>query len=93
MKKIKEVMITLKSIQYNGEEKFETELITEGKYKKTVDGYMISYNETEATGFKDSKTSLTTLGDFQVTMTRKGPASSNLVIEKVKAPGALHLPA
>ncbi len=84
MKNKKEVMITLKSVQNNGEQKLETELITEGSYKKTAEGYVIAYAESEATGFKDSTTVLTAYGDAQVTMQRKGAATSNLVIEKGK---------
>lgn len=84
MKNLKEVLITLKSVQFDGKDRQETELITEGKYKKTADGYVITYAESEATGYQGSTTTLTTLGDAQVTMQRKGTATSNLVIEKGK---------
>ncbi len=82
MEKNKDVLITLKSIQFDGSDRQETELITEGNFKKSDDGFIITYDESEATGFKGSKTILTTLGDAQVTMQRKGSTSSNLVIEK-----------
>lgn len=82
--KHKDVMITLKSIQHSGEQKEEMELITEGKYTKTADGYVITYDESEVTGFKGSKTVLTTVGNKQVTMQRKGSTVSNLIIEKDK---------
>jgi uncharacterized beta-barrel protein YwiB (DUF1934 family) len=84
LKNVKDVMITLKSVQRNGDQKFETELITEGSYRKTPDGYVITYAESEATGYKNSTTILTTLGDMQVTMQRKGAATSNLIVEKGK---------
>jgi len=77
-------MITLKSIQSDGKESQETELITEGKLKKTTDGFSISYAESEATGFEGSTTTLTMLGDSQIIMQRKGSTSSNLTIEKGK---------
>lgn len=77
-------MITLKSVQSTGENKEEMEIITEGSYRKTADGYVISYNESEATGYNGSKTVLTTVGEKQVTMQRKGSTVSNLVIEKGK---------
>lgn len=82
--KNKDVMITLKSIQSAGNDKEEMELITEGKYRKTSDGFVISYDESEATGYEGSKTILTTIGESQVTMQRKGTVVSNLVIEKDK---------
>lgn len=82
--KNKEVMIELKSIQSMGKKKEEMELITKGEYRKTSDGFVISYDESEATGYEGSKTILTTIGESQVTMQRKGSTVSNLVIEKDK---------
>jgi len=82
--KNKEVMIQLKSIQSMGKKKEEMELITKGQYRKTSDGFVISYDESEATGYEGSKTILTTIGENQVTMQRKGSTVSNLVIEKDK---------
>lgn len=84
MKNNKDVLITLKSIQSDGNDSNETELITEGSYKKTADGFIIAYEESEATGYKGSRTILTTIGDTQVTMQRTGSTNSNLFIEKGK---------
>lgn len=84
MLKNKDVLITLKSIQSRGKEKEEMELITEGQYKKTDDGFVISYDESEATGYEGSKTILKTIGEKQVIMQRKGSVVSNLIIEKDK---------
>ena len=84
MKDKKNVMITLVSKQSEGDETTQTELITEGWLKKTADGFMISYDETEVTGFVGSTTKLTTVGDSCVTMERKGTATSQLIIEKNK---------
>lgn len=77
-------MITLKSVQFDGKDRQETELITEGKYKKTTDGYRIIYDESDATGYKGSTTTLTAQGEAQVVMQRRGSTTSNLVIEKGK---------
>ena len=77
-------MITLKSVQFDGKDRQETELITEGKYKKATDGYHIIYDESDATGYKGSTTTLTAQGEAQVVMQRKGSTTSNLVIEKGK---------
>lgn len=84
MSKKKDVMITLKSIQTVDKDKNETELITQGIYKKTADGFIITYDESEATGYEGSKTILTTTGDKQVIMQRTGTTNSNLFIEKGK---------
>lgn len=84
MNKQKDVLITLKSIQSDGTDKSETELITEGLYKKTKDGFTITYDESEATGYKGSRTVLTAVGDTFVTMQRTGSTNSNLFIEKGK---------
>ncbi len=79
-----DVMITLLSIHNDGVSKDETELITEGAFEKTDEGFIISYDETEATGFEGSTTVLTTFGNRLVNMERQGTAPSNLVIEKGK---------
>lgn len=84
MSKNQEVLITLKSIQSNGNEKSETEIITSGKYQKIPEGFKICYEESEATGFEGCQTILTTKGEFEVNLLRKGDAMSNLTIEKGK---------
>lgn len=84
LSKKRDVLITLKSIQTIDKERNETELITEGSYKKTDDGFIITYEESEATGYDGSKTILTTTGDQQVIMQRTGTTNSNLFIEKGK---------
>ena len=76
----KDVSIRLVSRQSDGENNEETELFSKGKYQKIKDGYIISYDETEATGFEGSTTSLT-VTDRKVVMDRKGKVTSNLVVE------------
>lgn len=80
----KDITISLISRQSDGEQSEQTELFTEGKYMKTADGYVISYDETEATGFDGAVTKLQVYGDDKVVMTRSGAAASNLVIENGK---------
>ncbi len=84
MRKNKDVMITLKSVQRHGNDEEQTELITEGTYGKSEKGFVIIYDESEATGFSGSKTVLTTYENACVTMERIGTAPSNLVIEMGK---------
>ncbi len=80
----KNVTISLISTQYDGDESAQTELITQGRYARTADGYILSYDESEATGYEGAVTKLEVFGSSKVVMTRSGPASSNLVIEAGK---------
>ena len=80
----KNVLITLKSVQWVDKERAETELITTGIYENVDDGYKISYDESTATGFDGSKTVLTCYGNKFATLNRTGSTSSSFVIEKDK---------
>ncbi|MDD2955277.1 MAG: DUF1934 domain-containing protein [Oscillospiraceae bacterium] len=83
----KDVLITIKGIQYQDEEPDTVELTTVGRFYRRDGTYYISYDESEATGFEGSKTTLKVEGEGKVTMLRRGGAnSSQLIIEK----GARH---
>lgn len=62
------------------------ELITQGTYKPirvgNAQGWEISYEDTEATGFAGSTTTVSCIGDYLASMTRTGSADAHLVIEK-----------
>lgn len=76
-------IITIKSIQFDGTERNTTEVITEGCFKKTAEGYEIDYKETDATGFQGSNTKLLhSQGKLQ--LIRTGSANSDLLIESNK---------
>ena len=77
----KEVSIKLVSRQSDGNTKEETELISAGLYEATEKGYRISYEESEATGFEGSVTTLETEGCRKVTMNRTGTVEANLVVD------------
>lgn len=77
----KDVSIKLVSVQIDGEMRQETELLSDGTYEKTDKGYRIAYEESEATGFEGSVTTLETEGSQKVTMNRTGAVSSNLIVE------------
>ncbi|NLZ46157.1 MAG: DUF1934 domain-containing protein, partial [Clostridiales bacterium] len=79
-----DVNINLVSTQSDGENLERTELFTRGKYKKTADGYVISYEESEATGFEGSITSLEVFGQKKVVLERTGSTESQFIIEKDK---------
>ena len=85
--KAKKVTITLKSISDSGHGAPDVmELITEGTYKPiklgNADGWEISYEDSEATGFAGSTTTVTCIGNELASMRRSGSADSHLVIEK-----------
>lgn len=79
-------MIRLVSVQTTDGEEDRVEVISEGRYCKKADGFEISYDETEATGFAGSRTTIALQGGL-LTMTRKGSALSQLTLEK----GSRHL--
>lgn len=81
----KEVLITLRSIQWIDSEKSETELITAGTFEFVADeSCKIIYKESAATGFEGSETALTCYGNKLVKLIRSGNSPSNLMIEMDK---------
>ena len=80
----KDVSIRLLSRQNDGSDTEETELWWLGTLEMTEGGYIISYEETEATGFEGSTTSLEFFDSNKVVMNRRGNVVSNLVIEMGK---------
>lgn len=81
---MKDVLITIKSVQYDGDERSETEVITEGKFEKIPNGYELIYDETDATGFEGCRTVLKILDGSKIELTRSGAAASELYIERGK---------
>ena len=82
-KKKKNYIITIDGIQNaDGYSSENINMSTEGFFEPTDGGYLISYEESEATGLPGNVTSLFAEGDRRVTMTRKGPEASQLIIER-----------
>lgn len=78
-------MITMKSIQSVYGEKTESELLTTGKFTVSDDSFCISYEDSEATGFKGSTTKiLVRCNSKYASVTRTGSASSVLIMETEK---------
>ena len=78
-----EVLINIASIQTQEDESEDVELFTTGLLSPTEDGWRITYEESEATGFEGCRTLVDVTDDLRrVTMTRVGPASSQLIIER-----------
>ena len=78
----KEVYSQIKGIQKNDEGSDVTELLTQGLYFERDGKQYLLYDESEATGFEDCKTTLKLDHSDKVVMRRTGPQRSELVIEK-----------
>lgn len=76
------VFITLKGVQRVDDQEETIELYTVGDLCRRKDGYYLSYEESEATGFSGSRTTLHLAGDNLLTMRRSGKAHTQLIIEK-----------
>ncbi len=82
---MKEILITMKSQQFTAEDEESTKLITAGTLEEEENGsFTLSYEETEATGFSGSTTSVIVTPERMVTILRSGSATANLVIEPKK---------
>lgn len=77
----KEVLMKLTSIQTVDKESNETELFTSGTLEQAENGFILSYDESEATGFAGSTTTLTVKGNEWASIDRVGSSTSSLIIE------------
>ena len=75
------ITISLTSIQWVEDEKSETELITKAFYEKKGNKNIISYEDTEATGFDGSVTTIEAEESKMASIIRKGTANSVLSLE------------
>lgn len=85
----KKAKITIKSVSRPADCPPDAiELMTEGTFSSTekdgVECWEISYDDTEATGFIGSTTTVRCCGNTIASMERDGDASSQLIIEKDK---------
>lgn len=71
----------MKSIQSLQDDKTETELITKGVFSVSGSSYSISYEDSEATGFKGSVTEIIIEENKYASVIRKGSAASELILE------------
>lgn len=78
---MKDVWICIKGVSDVDGDRDEIELFTTGQYYKEDNEYYICYDETEATGFEGSRTTLR-VGGGRVTMQRDGSANAQLVVEQ-----------
>lgn len=80
MKK-QDVSIKLVSSQSDGDKKESVELLSRATYEKTDSGYKLTYDESEATGFDGSTTTIELFEGKKVVMSRRGSVFSNLILE------------
>jgi uncharacterized beta-barrel protein YwiB (DUF1934 family) len=79
----KDVVLTITGSQMIDGQKEQVELTTTGTYYRKGEQFYITYDESSATGYSGSKTTVTVTKDGQrVTMLRSDPYKSHLVIEK-----------
>lgn len=71
----------LVSSQSDGDKKESTELLSRAIYEKTISGYKLTYDESEATGYEGSTTTIELFEGKKVVMSRTGSVSSNLIVE------------
>ncbi len=79
---MRDAVIKIKSVQREGGESSETEVITAGRFGKIKSGYELRYDETDATGYEGSKTVLRILDGSRIEMVRSGAVASELYIER-----------
>ena len=78
------VTISLISNQTDGINSDQSEIITQGSFEKKDDRFIISYMESEATGFDGAVTELLVYGNKKIVLNRTGEFMSNLIIEMGK---------
>lgn len=79
-----DVLISLTSIQWQDGEKSETELLTKANCRKENGCCVISYEDTSATGFEGSVTTIRVDNNKNASIIRRGTANSALSLEMGK---------
>ena len=79
-----QIQLKLRSVLFADGERTETELLTDGTMEQAEGKFIISYEDSDATGFEGATTTITAEDDSFVSITRTGTANSNLVIETGK---------
>lgn len=80
----KNQLISLVSTQIQDDEKTESELFTHAEITCTKDYSSISYEDTEATGFEGSVTTVRVTGNTAASVIRTGTSNSLLTLETGK---------
>lgn len=77
----KDITISLTSVQWQDNEKSETELVTRAKFAHENGWDIISYEDTSATGFEGSVTTIKVNNGKTASIVREGTANSVLCLE------------
>lgn len=80
----KNVLISLTSKRFQDNEHDSSELVTRATYHKENGADVISYEDTEATGYEGSVTTITVDGSERACIMRRGTANSVLTMEMGK---------
>lgn len=80
----RQVQLKLRSILETDGEHSETELLTDGTMEQNGNDFVLSYEDSDATGFEGATTTITAQDKNLVSIVRCGTANSNLVIETGK---------
>ena len=78
----KDVLISIKGVYRSEDDNDVIELFTTGTYYKKSGRYHICYDESEATGFEGSRTTLTVDKQDKVTLERSGKSRAQLIVER-----------
>lgn len=78
----KDVLISIRGVYTSEDDHDVVELFTTGQYYKKNGCYYISYEESEATGFEGSRTTLKVDRDRQITLERSGASRAQLIVER-----------
>ncbi|MEA5012073.1 MAG: DUF1934 domain-containing protein [Angelakisella sp.] len=82
-KNMEDFLIKIKGVQIVQGDSDVVEVLTKGSFCRTKDAYLISYDESAATGFDGAHTTLRfDLADNRVTMSRTGSLNTQLIIEE-----------
>ena len=80
-----EALIKIKGIQRMEGDDDVVEMLTTGSFARENGNYIITYDETEATGFEGAQTTLLyEEAQDRVTLTRSGSVNTQLIVEKGK---------
>lgn len=77
----KNTLISITSIQWQDDEKSETELLTRAEVNFNKNSGTIIYEDTEATGFEGSVTTIKVKGNKEASVIRTGSANSFMSLE------------
>ena len=81
------VLITMKTKQITPDDEEETELMTAGTCERKDGVLTLSYEDTDATGFAGSTTTVQVANESLVTILRTGTANSNLTLDRTDPRG------